>query len=215
MPRYWVKCICTRLHVFASLSGVFFSPLSLKYIISFLPDPSDPVRSCLLCVSCCVSVACPVLSSVCAPWLPCRLPSPLLSLYPHRARPEAPRRPSVCPAVCRHSSIIRRKTVWQCGQMHRVYIPGLLSSCLCAAVPCAVPCAVASCRPSVCVCCLLSSGGNNSRYASMSRAAAIRCSVWSVMLLLSIWIYTFCRVCPRRFASSTMPTPTAAMCSRM
>lgn len=133
--------------------------------------------------------------------------------------------PSVCPVV-RHSSAVRRKTVWQCGQMHRVYVPGRVSSCpSCAAVArsvCpvvrSVARSVASVRPSarVCVsCCRVSSGGSNRRYASISRAAAIRCSVWSVMLLLSIWIYTFCRVCPRRFASSTMPIPAAFMCSRM
>ena len=115
----------------------------------------------------------------------------------------------VCRAACRHSSAIRRKTVWQCGQMHRVYVPGLASSCLCAAVACSVCLSV---RVS---CCLLSSGGNNSLYASISRAAAMRCSVCNVMLLLSIWIYTFCRVCPIRLASSTMPILAAVMCSRM
>lgn len=132
----------------------------------------------------------------------CSLPAAVLLLAPllhsRGARPSAPLSPpflpSACPAAvcvccCRHSSAIRRKTVWQCGQMHRVYIPGLISSCLCAAVPCPAACPMASCRVSVCVCCCrVSSGGNNSLYASISRAAAMRCSVCNVMLLLSIWI---------------------------
>ena len=64
----------------------FFSPLSLKYIISFfLSALSVPVRSCLLCVpwlpcvSCCAPVACPVLSSVC---VPLKLPCGLLCVLP-------------------------------------------------------------------------------------------------------------------------------------
>ncbi len=203
------------------VSAAFFlsSPLNISYLF-FLPAvcfrPLLPVvcsvaavclllcprgLSCLLCVRPGCLAVCPLSSS---------------PFVPIGRAPEAPRRPSVRRAVCvccRYSSIVRRKMLWQCGQMHRVYVPGLLPSCPSCA---AVPCAVASCRPSVCVsCCLLSSGGNNSLYASISRAAAIRCSVCNVILLLSIWIYTFCRVCPRRFASSTMPTPTAAMCSRM
>lgn len=197
-------------------SSCFPPPLprraAIRVPLSSLPSlrlSSAPPACCVFrgcCVSpavfCCVPfrlpvpVSCSVLSSVCAP--------------------EALRRPSACPAVvcraaCRHSSAIRRKTVWQCGQMHRVYVPGCVrvSSCLCAAV-----CSVA--RPVACpACCRVSSGGNNRRYASISRAAAMRCSVCNVMLLLSIWIYTFCRVCPIRLASSTMPIPTAVMCSRM
>lgn len=117
----------------------------------------------------------------------------------------------VCPVVCvllvRHSSAIRRKTVWQCGQMHRVYVPGLASSCLCAAVACS---ACLSVRVS---CCLLSSGGNNSLYASISKAAAMRCSVCNVMLLLSMAIRKVWRCTPIRLDSSTTPTPAAFMCS--
>ena len=127
--------------------------------------------------------------------------------------PEALRRPSACPVVCvllvRHSSAIRRKTVWQCGQMHRVYVPGCVrvSSCLCAAV-----CSVA--RPVACpACCRVSSGGNNRRYASISRAAAMRCSVCNVMLLLSMAIRNVWRCTPIRLDSSTTPTPAAFMCS--
>lgn len=54
-------CFCEYQRCFSLL-------LSLKYIISFfLPAPSVPVCSCLLCVPWlpCVPVACPVLSSVC------------------------------------------------------------------------------------------------------------------------------------------------------
>ena len=120
----------------------------------------------------------------------------------------------VCVLLVRHSSAIRRKTVWQCGQMHRVYVPGLASSCLCAAV-----CSVA--RPVACpvylsvlvCCCRVSSGGNNSLYASISRAAAMRCSVCNVMLLLSMAIRNVWRCTPIRLDSSTTPTPAAFMCS--
>ena len=122
------------------------------------------------------------------------IPSPFFSSLPCR--------------LVRHSSTTRRKMPWQWGQIHRVYVPGLAS----------VPCAAVACSVcvSVCVsCCLLSSGGNNSLYASMSRAAAMRCSVCKVMLLLSICIRTFCRVWPKRLDNSTTPTPAAFICSRI
>ena len=158
----------------------FFSPLSLKYITySFFFPSLLPAFPLLVLRSCCA----------CALELPVGLLCVLL------------------PCV-RHSSAVRRKTVWQCGQMHRVYVPGLISSCLCAAV-----CSVAR---SVCVsCCRVSSGGNNSRYASISRAAAIRCSVCNVILLLSMAIRKVWRCTPIRRDSSTTPTPAAFMCSRM
>ena len=129
----------------------------------------------------------------------CSLPD--LSLFPACCR--------VSSGSCRHSSAIRRKTVWQCGQMHRVYVPGCVrvSSCLCAAV-----CSVA--RPVACpACCRVSSGGNNRRYASISRAAAMRCSVCNVMLLLSMATRKVWRCTPIRLDSSTTPTPAAFMCS--
>ena len=200
-----------HLHAFASLSGVFPLLIPLKYYILFFffffslplccraPFPSSTPQ---------------------ARGHPCS--SLLLSLCPHLVRPRSsPAAFCVSCRVscsCRHSSAIRRKTVWQCGQIHRVYVPGsvLVSSCLCAAV-CSVACSVVrSVCLSVCVsCCLLSSGGSNSLYASMSRAFAMRCSVCKVMLLLSICIRTFCRVSPKRRDSSTTPTPTACMCSRI
>ena len=124
------------------------------------------------------------------------IPSPFFSSLPCR--------------LVRHSSTTRRKTPWQWGQMQCVYVPGCVrvpSSC--AAVACSVCLSV---RVS---CCLLSSGGNNSLYASISRAAAMRCSVCNVILLLSICIYTFCRVWPKRLDNSTTPTPAAFMCSRI
>lgn len=178
----------------------------------------------------CLPSACPplLLPAVCAVAAVCLLlsPRPRALFRPLCARPCSSTGGLLCVLSCvvllvRHSSAVRRKTVWQCGQMHRVYVPGLVSSCLCAAV-CSVACfvarSVASVRPSarVCVsCCRVSSGGSNRRYASISRAAAMRCSVWSVMLLLSMAVYTVCRCIPIRLDSSTMPIPAAFMCSRM
>ena len=196
-----------------------------------LSPPSLPAFPLLVLRSSCL---------LCVPWLPCvvwcvpfRLPVPVAcSVLPsvcssRRARPWSS--PAACRLVSsvwlssgggRYSSAIRRKTLWQWGQMQRVYVPGLVSSCLCAAV-CSVArsvsCPVASVRPSVAcpACCRVSSGGSNRRYASISRAFAMRCSVCNVMLLLSICIRTFCRVSPKRLDSSTTPTPAAFMCSRM
>lgn len=78
--------------------------LSLKYIISFfLPAPSVPVCSCLLCV----------------PWLPC-VPVPCSVLCV--CAPEAPRRPSACPAaVCRLVAAVTRPPsgAKQCGSVGR------------------------------------------------------------------------------------------------
>lgn len=110
-------CFCESRRYFSLL-------LSLKYIISFfLPAPSVPVCSCLLCVPWlpCVPVACPVLSSVCAPWLPCRLPSLLFSFIPIGRAPEALRRPSVCPAVCRLAPAVTRQPSGArcCGNVDR------------------------------------------------------------------------------------------------
>ena len=211
----------------------FFSLLSLKYLyISFFRSLPAP---CLLpCSSCLLHspgawpsapLSPPFLSSLRLPSAPapavCSVAAVPFVLSPSgtpRSSPVACRLVSsvwLSSGGCRHSSAIRRKTVWQCGQMQRVYVPGLVSSCLCAAV-CSVGCPVASVRPSVCVsCCLLSSGGSNRRYASIPRAFAMRCSVCNVMLLLSICIRTFCRVSPKRLDSSTTPTPAAFMCSRM
>lgn len=183
-----------------------FSPLNITYFFSALSAPCCcrpclpvpvacsvrvPLSSLRLSSApavCCAFRGCCVSPSVYpSPWLPCvcllrvRAPEALPAAFCVSCR--------VSSGSCRHSSAIRRKTVWQCGQMHRVYVPGLISSCPCAAVPCPAACSVASCRPSVCVCCCrVSSGGNNSLYASISRAAAMRCSVCNVMLLLSIWI---------------------------
>ena len=164
---------------------------------------------CLSALSLISPCSLPAAVSLSPPFLPSACPPILLPAVCSVAAVRLLLCPVVCVLLVRHSSAIRRKTVWQCGQMHRVYVPGLASSCLCAAVACS---ACLSVRVS---CCLLSSGGNNSLYASISKAAAMRCSVCNVMLLLSIWIYTFCRVCPIRLASSTMPIPTAVMCSRM
>lgn len=195
------------LHTFFCLSALsLISPCSLPAAVcrlrASLRLSSDPPARCVF-RGCCAS-----------PAVFCCVPRPRALIRPLCVRPwSSPAAFCVSCRVssgsCRHSSAIRRKTVWQCGQMHRVYVPGLASSCLCAAVACSVCLSV---RVS---CCLLSSGGNNSLYASISRAAAMRCSVCNVMLLLSIWIYTFCRVCPIRLASSTMPILAAFMCSRM
>ena len=85
----------------------FFSPLSLKYyILFFLSRPLLPV----VC-----SVA-----AVCAPWLPCRLPSPLLPLSPSGAPLKLPGgllcvlSCFVLPAVTRQLSGAR-----QCGSVGR------------------------------------------------------------------------------------------------
>ena len=165
------------------VSAAFFSLLSLKYLyISFFLSPcSLPAPLPAACASPCLLLRSPG-AWPSAPLSPPFLPSLRL---PFRSCCCMFRGCRVSSGGCRHSSAIRRKTVWQCGQMHRVYIPGLVSPCLCAAVGCSV----ASVRPSVscpAACCLLSSGGNNSLYASILRAFAMRCSVWSVMLLLSI-----------------------------
>lgn len=111
---------------------------------------------------------------------------------------------------CRHSSAIRRKTLWQCGQMHSVNVPGRASSRPDAATCSVARSAACSVRPA---CCRVSSGGNNSLYASISRAAAIRCSVCNVILLLSIAVYTVCLCIPIRRDNSTMPIPAAFICS--
>ena len=218
------------------VSAAFFSLLSLKYLyISFFRSLPAP------CLLPCSSLFPPPLRlssapapAVCSVAAVCRLVCPLPPPRPRglfrpvfcvfipsgtpRSSPVACRLVSsvwLSSGGCRYSSAIRRKTVWQCGQMHRVYIPGLVSSCLCAAV-CSVARSVAAVRPSVCVsCCRVSSGGSNRRYASISRAFAMRCSVCNVMLLLSICIRTFCRVSPKRLDSSTTPTPAAFMCSRI
>ena len=225
MYMHTFTCVCESQRCFSLLLSLkyityFFSVCPLCCLPSLLHSPG--ARPSVFLPSCLPS-ACPplLLSVVCSVAAVCLLLCPRGSFRVPVfcvCALEAPRRPSVCPAVCRaacrHSSAVRRKTVWQCGQMHRVYVPGLISSsCLCAAVACSVA-RPAACRPSVCVsCCRVSSGGSNRRYASISRAAAMRCSVWSVMLLLSICIRTFCRVSPIRLDSSTTPTPAAFMCS--
>ena len=184
------------------VSAVFSPHLSLKYITYFF------LSVCSLPDLSLFPAYCRVSSSCFPPPLPRRaaIRVPLSSL-PSLRLSSAPPACCVSSGSCRHSSAIRRKTVWQCGQMHRVYVPGLASSCLCAAV-----CSVA--RPVACpACCRVSSGGNNRRYASISRAAAMRCSVWSVMLLLSMAIRKVWRCTPIRLDSSTTPTPAAFMCS--
>lgn len=96
-PRYWVICICTRLHVFASLSGVFslFSPLNIIY--SFF------LSACLsLLPPCCRVSSVPLCSLPPAPPAPAVSPSPwLVPCVCCVCAPEAPRRPSVCPVVFR------------------------------------------------------------------------------------------------------------------
>ena len=185
-------CFCESRRRFS-----LFSPLNI-YISLFylcLPDLSLLPACCRVFRGCRVSSGVSPSASP-SPWL---VPSCLLCVHP----------------VGRALEALRRKTVCQCGQMHRVYTPGLVSSCLCAAV-CSVARSVAAVCRLVCVsCCRVSSGGNNSLYASISRAAAMRCSVCNVMLLLSICIRTFCRVSPKRLDSSTTPTPAAFMCSRI
>lgn len=144
-------------------------------LLPCLPSACPPSAPAVCCV-CRGCRVCPVVSPSVSPspWL---VPCVCLLCVRLEALPAA----FCVSCCCRHSSAVRRKTVWQCGQMHRVYVPGLVSSCLCAAVVRSVACSVAC--PAAC---RVSSGGSNSRYASMSRAAAMRCSVWSVMLLLSM-----------------------------
>lgn len=71
------------LHAFASLSGVFslLSPLNISYLFFCLIPLflSAPVCCDPRGLSCCLLL--------CVVWLPCRLPSLLLSLCPHLARP--------------------------------------------------------------------------------------------------------------------------------
>ena len=116
-------CICTRLHAFASLGGVFFSLLSLKYYILFFlfspcsrPSCRVPLRAsplvsstlqtrghpCPSLLPSCLPSACPPLLLPCVVWcVPFRLPVPVACSVlssvcsSHRARPEALRRPAV------------------------------------------------------------------------------------------------------------------------
>ena len=214
----------------------FFSLLSLKYLyISFFRSLPAP------CLLPCSSLFPPPLRlssapapAVCSVAAVCRLVCPLPPPRPRGLfRPVfcvfipsgTPRSsPAACRLVssvwlssggCRHSSAIRRKTVWQCGQMQRVYVPGLIPSCLCAAVCSVARSAASMCLPLCVSCCRVSSGGNNSLYASISRAAAMRCSVCNVMLLLSMAIRKVWRCTPIRLDNSTTPTPAAFMCSRI
>lgn len=123
-PRYWVICICTCLHAFASLGGVFPPLLSLKYITySFFPSlpaccrapPRSPrreaIRTPLSSLPSCLPSLIPSAPAVCSAAACCRLSSLLLSLYPRRS--------SVCPVVCRAAcpSLVRHEaqnavTVW-------------------------------------------------------------------------------------------------------
>ena len=171
-------CIYTHLYAFASLGGIFplFSPLniyiSLFFVLSLLPaccrvpllhspgarpsvslsPPSLPAFPPLVLRSSCLP---------CVPWLPCRLPSLLLSLCPHRARPEALRRPAVlsplsgCPlvvAVTRPSSGAKR---YDSGGRCSAYIspalspPAYVLPCVPLVVPLVVPW-LPSVRPCVC-----------------------------------------------------------------
>ena len=139
-------CICTRLHVFASLGGVFslFSPLNI-YISLFLPlsalsllpaccraslrsPPPLPrreaIRAPLSCLPCLPSFrlpSAPPAPAVCLLWwLPCRLSSLLPPLCPHLARPEAIWRPSVCRSVCLLLSVTRQPSgAKQCDSVGR------------------------------------------------------------------------------------------------
>lgn len=162
------------------VSAAFFSLLSLKYItysfsfrLSLLPaccrappcsllhspgarpsvslsPPSLPafpplVFRCLLLLPCVVW------------WLPCLVPSPSISLYPRLARPEALRRPSVCPAVFRADcpSLVSYKaqnsvTVW--ADAPRICPRPCLLLPMCCRV---FRCPFRGFRPSVRVCVLL------------------------------------------------------------
>ena len=170
------------------VSAAFFSHLSLKYLyISFfsfslcslpaavIPSSTLQARGHPFLLPFCLPSACPLLLLLpCVPWLPCRLPSLLLSLCPHRARPEAPRRPAVlsplsgCPlvvAVTRPSSGAKRS---DSGGRYSVYMSPALSP-LAYVLPW-----LPSVRPCVCpaVCRLVAVIGGMPQYPGRRRCGA-------------------------------------------
>lgn len=139
------------MYTFASLDGVFslLSPLNIlhtlfSFRLSLLPvccRPSLlPAFPLLVLRSCCL---------LCVPWLPCVSCCVLLCV-----RPEAPRRPSVCPAaVC--PSLVRHQaqdavTVW--ADAPRICPrPYLLLPMCCRVFRCPFRVLSRGFRPSVCV----------------------------------------------------------------
>ena len=165
------------------VSAAFFSLLSLKYLyISFFsfspcslpaavlllvpssappgarPSASlSPRPSLLLPAFLPLVFRCLLLLPCVVWWLPCLVPSPSISLYPRLARPEALRRPSVCPAVFRADcpSLVSYKaqnsvTVW--ADAPRIYPRPCLLLPMCCRV---FRCPFRGFRPSVRVCVLL------------------------------------------------------------